>query len=167
VESLVGDAPAFGRFEELDLLAPEQLSVLLHARDLVRERLGELGPADALIHGDLVPDNILVDGSMRRIIDFDDFGWSWIGFEMTTSLFPLTVSGGFDAGLEAYLEGYSSVAPFPAEQLEALPEMMIARGLSYLGWPVGRPEIASARELVPFFSAMLTEAASKYLSERR
>lgn len=167
MEALVGDSPTFGRFWELDELTPEQRAVLLDARDVVRERLSALGPADVLIHGDLVPDNILIDGPVQRIIDFDDFGWSWIGFEMTTSLFPLQLSGGFDAGLQGYLEGYRSIREFPAAELEALPDMMLARGLSYLGWPVGRPEIASQRMLVPMFAAMLSDAASEYLATRR
>jgi Ser/Thr protein kinase RdoA (MazF antagonist) len=167
VETLVGENPTWGRFEDLDALTPEQRRVLVAARDLARERLSGLGPADALIHGDLVPDNILVAGDARRIIDFDDFGWSWIGFEMATSLFPLQISGGFDAGLAGYLEGYRSVRPFPDHELDALPDMLMARSLSYLGWPVGRPEIASARDLVPMFCAMLTETASDYLAARR
>lgn len=164
VETLLGDAPTFGRFEDLEELTGEQRRVLLAARDRLRARLGELGPADALIHGDLVPDNILIDGPVQRIIDFDDFGWSWVGFEMTTSLFPLQLSGGFDAGLTGYLEGYREIAPFPQHDLELLPDMLLARGLSYLGWPMGRPEIRSARTLVPMFAAMLSDAASEYLA---
>lgn len=168
VETLVGDTPTFGRFEDLEVLAPEQRRVLAEARDVVRERLAALGPADALIHGDLVPDNILVDDAgAQRIIDFDDFGWSWAGFEMTTSLFPLQVSGGFDVGLAGYLEGYRSVREFPVAELEALDDMLLARGLSYLGWPAGRPEIASARDIAPLFAALLTESAAAYLASRR
>ncbi len=167
VETLVGEAPTFGRFEELDVLGAEQLDVLVAARDLARERLSGLGAADLLIHGDLVPDNILVDGKVQRIIDFDDFGWSWIGFEMATSLFPLQISGGFDAGLGGYLEGYRSVRAFPEDELEALPDMLMARGLSYLGWPVGRPEIAFARDLAPMIAAIVSDAAAAYLAARR
>ncbi len=168
VESLVGDNPTFGRFEELGEISPEQRRVLCAARDVVRERLRALGPADVLIHGDLVPDNILVDAAgARRIIDFDDFGWSWVGFEMTTSLFPLQISGGFDAGLAGYLEGYRGVREFPAAELEALEDLLLARGLSYLGWPAGRPEIASQRDIVPMFAALLSEAAAAYLASRR
>jgi Ser/Thr protein kinase RdoA (MazF antagonist) len=166
VATLVGDAPTFGRFEDLDVISAEQMAVLIPARDRVRQRLTDLGPADALIHGDLVPDNILIDGEAMRIIDFDDFGWSWVGFEMATSLFPLQISGGFDAGLEGYLEGYRGVRAFPDRELELLPDMLLARSFSYLGWPVGRPEIASARDLAPMFAFMVTEAAERYLVSR-
>jgi len=161
--ALVGESPTFGRFWELDGIAGDQMPILLAARDRVRQRLLRLGPADVLIHGDLVPDNILIDGASTRVIDFDDFGWSWPGFEMVTSLFPLRISGGFDAGMEGYLEGYREVCPLPPSDLEFLPDLLMARALSYLGWPVGRPEIESARSLVPMMIYMVTEAAREYL----
>ena len=164
VATLVGDSPTFGRFEDLDVISAEQMAVLITARDRVRQRLTDLGPAVELIHGDLVPDNILLDGSAMRIIDFDDFGWSWVGLEMATSLFPLQISGGFEAGLAGFLEGYRGVRPFPEAELEFLPDMLLARALSYLGWPVGRPEIASARDLAPMIAFMVTEAAEQYLA---
>jgi len=163
IAALVGDSPTFGRFWELDGIGEEQMPILLAARDRVRQRLERLGPADVLVHGDLVPDNILIDGAITRVIDFDDFGWSWPGFELATSLFPLQVSGGFDAGLEGYLQGYGELRAFPEIDLELLPDLLIARSLSYLGWPVGRPEIESARNLVPLFAYMITEAAQGYL----
>jgi len=163
IPALVGVSPTFGRFWELDAIGADQLPILLAARDRVRQRLVPLGHANVLIHGDLVPDNILVDGATTRVIDFDDFGWSWPGFEMATSLFPLQVSGGFDAGLEGYLDGYRQRRGFPERDLEYLPDLMMARSLSYLGWPVGRPEIESARNLVPMFAYLITEAAREYL----
>lgn len=82
---------------------------------------------------------------------------------MATSLFPLQVSGGLEDGIAGCLEGYRSVRRFPAADLERFPDLLLARGLSYLGWPVGRPEIESVRKLVPFMIAMMTTAAEGYL----
>ena len=164
VETLVGENPTFGRFWELDSLTAQQRSTLLSAQDRVRRRLEGLRGADVLIHGDLVPDNLLVDGSNVRIIDFDDCGWSWASFEMVTSLLPLQISGGLEAGRDAYLEGYRGIRPFPDNELEFFPDLMLARGLSYLGWPVGCPEIQTVRMLIPFIAAMLTENAQAYLA---
>lgn len=165
-ETLIGEEPVFGRFWELPALDDAQRAVTLAARDRVRERLGALGPPGLLIHGDLVPDNILVDGAHTRIIDFDDFGWSWAGMELATSIFPLQVSGGLDAGLAGFLEGYRAVRPFPEADLALLPDLLVARALSYLGWPVGRPEIHSMRPIVPFLAASISDACRRYLAER-
>jgi Ser/Thr protein kinase RdoA (MazF antagonist) len=162
VATLVGDDPTFGRFWELDAIGTDAMPILLAARDRVRTRLGAQ-PADVLIHGDLVPDNILVDGSTTRVIDFDDFGWSWIGFEVATSLYTLQTAGGFDDALSGYLEGYREVRPFPDANLALLPDLLMARGLSYHGWPVGRPEIESARNLIPMLVYVVTDEARRYL----
>lgn len=157
VDSLVGDDPAFGRFWELDVLDDEQRDILLRARDRARQRLEALGPVQQLVHGDLIPDNVLVDGDRLNLIDFDDCGWSWPLFELATSVFPLLVSGGFDAGLEGFLSGYAEVRTFPENELALLPDMLVARGLSYLGWPVGRPEIHSQKRGMREFAAAAVE----------
>ncbi|HBZ70128.1 MAG TPA: aminoglycoside phosphotransferase [Deltaproteobacteria bacterium] len=163
-ETLVGDNPTFGRFWELEVLTDSQRPIVLAARDRVRERLTALGPANALIHGDLVPDNILVDGARTRVIDFDDCGWSWVAFELATSIFSLQISGRLEVGLEGYLDGYRRVRSFPEYELAWLPDLLVARGLSYLGWPVGRPEIHSMRPLLPFLAGAITDACQSYLT---
>ena len=40
----------------------------------------------------------------------------------------------------------------------------MARLLSYLGWPQGRPEIASQQPLVPFLIKASCERAEQYLA---
>jgi Ser/Thr protein kinase RdoA (MazF antagonist) len=164
VASLVGDAPAFGRFQDLPEIPEDALRVLFAARDRVRERLAALPPPAALVHGDLIPDNLLATGRRVRVIDFDDCGWSWVGFELITSVFPLLLGGGFDAATEAWLEGYRTVRPFPEGEREATDTFVVARALSYLGWPAGRPEIATQRRLVPFLVPRITELAGRYLA---
>lgn len=164
VDALIGENPTFGRFWELDVLTDEQRETLFRARDRVHERLVAIGRPSQLIHGDLIPDNVLSDSRDLRIIDFDDCGWSWRGFELATSVFPLLVSGGFETGLASYLNGYRRWRAFPEHELAALPELLVARALSYLGWPVGRPEIHSQREMAPLFAAVITDLAERYLA---
>lgn len=163
IDALIGESPAFGRFWETDLLSSEQRSVLLRARDRAREHLAGIGPARQLIHGDLIPDNVLVDGDHLHVIDFDDCGWSWRLCELVTSVFPLLTSGGFETGLAGYLEGYRSVREYPDEELEYLTSLVVARGLSYLGWPIGRPEIHSQRRGFQQFAAAACELAAAYV----
>jgi Ser/Thr protein kinase RdoA (MazF antagonist) len=163
----VGDDPTFGRFWDLEALDDEQRRILFAARDRVRERLLDFGTPSAsygLTHGDLVPDNILVDAGSVRVVDFDDCGDSWYAFELTTSVFPLLGSPAYEPACDAYLEGYRSVRPLPREYLELMPAFLMARGLSYLGWPAGRPEMQSGRDLAPLLIYMVTDLAHRYLA---
>ena len=166
-DALVGERPVFGRFEDLEEIPDDVLRTLRAARDRAHERLAALPPPELLVHGDLIPDNLLAAGDRVRVIDFDDCGFGWPAFELVTSLFPLLVSGGFEAGREGWLEGYRAVRPLPDAALEAEPDLVMARALSYLGWPAGRPEIATQRRLVPFLAGRLAELADAYLRDAR
>ena len=165
--SLVGDTPAFGDFRDLACLSGEQLSVLTDARARVRERLEAFGKGSdrwGLLHGDFLPENVLVADDGLRLIDFDDCGDGWYVFELATGLFPLLVQGTADAMSRAYVEGYRSVRALPDAHLALLPTMLVARALSYLGWPVGRPEIHEALQFAPFLASVATQLARCYLA---
>ena len=61
-----------------------------HLREEVsRELLAFVKSPDrfGLIHGDLVPENILIHAARLRIIDFDDAGFGWHMFELASSLY--------------------------------------------------------------------------------
>jgi len=166
-QALVGDEPAFGRFWELSCLQADQLPVLLEARDRVDERLAAFGQtADryGLLHGDFLPENVLMGEDGPRLIDFDDCGDGWYAFELATALFPLVVQGQAAAPRRAFVEGYRELREFPDWNLEILPTMLMARSLSYLGWPVGRPEMEEAQEMGPLLGTIVTSIAERYLA---
>ncbi len=166
-DALVGDQPVYGRFEELACLEPAQETVLVRARERVRERLAAFGRASdrwGLLHGDFLPENVLVGAGAPRLIDFDDCGDGWYVFELATGLFPLVVQGKVAFVCGAYVEGYRSLRELPDAQLELLPDMLMARALSYLGWPVGRPEMEEAQQMAPLLAAVVTGLATRYLA---
>ena len=165
--SLVGESPAFGRFWELECVSEAQLKILFDARDRVRDELDELDRSSesyGLIHGDFLPENILVSGGETFLIDFDDCGWSWYAFELATALFPILSQENAIPLRDAYLEGYRRVRPFPDPQLEAMPTLLMARALSYLGWPAGRPEMEEGQLLAPILAEITMSLAERYLT---
>jgi Ser/Thr protein kinase RdoA (MazF antagonist) len=167
VDSLVGADPVFGKFWQLDCLSQQQLDVLTAARDKVRARLQAFGSgADryGLIHGDFLPENVYTCEDGTRLLDFDDCGESWYVFELATSIYFLRSQPNYDLISASYVDGYRSVRALPDEHLAMMPDMLMARGLSYLGWPAGRPEIESAREIAPLLAEDTVSLAQQYLT---
>lgn len=147
-DGLVGERPHWGRFWELAALTPSQRRLM----ETLRERLAtglRVFPTDdhhyGLIHGDLVPDNVLMEDDTLRVIDFDDAGFGWHLFDIATSLYFVSGEGYYDAARQALIEGYRSQRPLSDVALAALPMFMAARGATYLGWVHTREGAPAAR----------------------
>ncbi len=69
-----------------------------------------------LIHADLVPENLLVDGDRVRVIDFDDAGFGWHLFELATSLYFISGDEGYPTARAALIRGYRSERALPDER---------------------------------------------------
>jgi Ser/Thr protein kinase RdoA (MazF antagonist) len=166
VETLVGDHPTFGKFWELECLTDEQRRLLLWARDKARDALEAFGHSPdryGLIHGDFLPENIFVSSDGTRVLDFDDCGQSWYVFELATSVYFLRSQPNYELVCRSYIDGYRRRRALPDEHLALLPSFLMARGLSYLGWPVGRPEIDWAQEVAPLLAEDVTALAREYV----
>ena len=108
-DGLVGEQPFWGRFWELAALTASQRSLLERARSRVRSELSRLerSPRNyGLIHADFAPENLMVDGTRIRLLDFDDAGYGWHLFEIATSLYFHIGQPYFAAIERAVLDGY-------------------------------------------------------------
>ncbi len=164
---LAGEQPLWGRFWELQALSPEQRSLLVRARAAIAGELAAYTMRSdryGLIHADLVPENLLVDGDRICVIDFDDAGFGWHLFELATSLYFITADEIYPAARAALIRGYRSERPLPEEALAHLPLFLAARGTTYLGWVHTRQGSDTARELTPFLVERACAVATEYLA---
>lgn len=132
-EGLVGEAPLWGRFWESALLTVDQRELLSRARDVAREGLQALeATADrGLIHADLVPENVLIDGAAVSLIDFDDCGTGFRLFDLATSANRADRADPSGGLRRALIDGYQTRRAIdPA----ALPLFQALRAFSYVGW---------------------------------
>jgi Ser/Thr protein kinase RdoA (MazF antagonist) len=165
---LVGEQPFWGRFWELDALTPDQRSLLLRARTRIAGELADYGTeADrfGLIHADLVPENLLIDGPRVQVIDFDDAGFGWHLFELATSLYFITGEDIYPTARDALIRGYRSERALSDESLGRLPLFLAVRGTTYLGWVHTRQGSETARELTPFLVDRACAVAGEYLTQ--
>jgi Ser/Thr protein kinase RdoA (MazF antagonist) len=166
-EGLVGEQPFWGRFWELAELTPGQRGLLLRARAKIADELAAYGTSPdryGLIHADLVPENLLVDGKRVQVIDFDDAGFGWHLFELATSLYFLTGDAMYPTARAALIRGYRSERELPDEALQRLPLFLAVRGTTYLGWVHTRQGSDTARELMPFLVERACAVAEEYFA---
>jgi Ser/Thr protein kinase RdoA (MazF antagonist) len=166
-EGLVGESPFWGRFWELDGLTPGQKSLLERARGEIARGLAAFGMAAdryGLIHADLVPENVLIDGDRLQVIDFDDAGFGWHLFELATSLYFLTGDGIYPTARDALIQGYRSERELSDETLARLPLFLAARGTTYLGWVHTRQGSDTARDMTPYLVERACAVAEAYLA---
>ena len=144
VNGLMGDAPFWGRFWEHPLLAPEQRTLLLNAREQIRGALQRYGcdqQTYSLIHADLHSGNLLVNGDRLIVIDFDDAGFGWHQYDIAVALRHLRKHAYFAAIQRALIVGYRSKRALSDDALALVPMFLLIRGMALLGWMHLRPEL--------------------------
>jgi len=167
---LVGETPLWGRFWELEALSAGQRALFERLRARVTQELLAFGKSPdrfGLIHGDLVPENVLIEADQLRIIDFDDAGFGWHMFELATSLYFIRRESFYETARDALLAGYRRHRALPEEHARLLPLFLAARGTTYLGWVHTRKGERVATELTPQLIELAGAAAEDYLSRVR
>jgi len=141
---LVGEAPVWGRFWDRDALSGEQRRLFSAARTSLVELLTSVptGPERfGMIHADLHLRNVMADGERLTMIDFDDAGWGYYVHELAVALHPAVGEPWFAAARDALLDGYASVWPLAADEVELLDAFLTIRALMVVSWLDDRPEL--------------------------
>lgn len=141
LDGLVGGTPAWGDPLRLTELAGSDRAAVVSAISRIREVLGAYGtPAGRFgaIHADLTPENVLRTDGGLVLIDFDDFAAGWHLFDLATALYFYTPHPRYAEYRAALFAGYEAVRPLDPADHAAFPAMLLARGLTYLGWAADR-----------------------------
>ncbi len=149
-EGCLGAAAVWGYYGDLDTLTGPERALLQRAVIIARRRLAEFGkPRDrfGLIHADLVPENVLIDGEACTLIDFDDAGFGWYLADIAIAVFFQVGTASFTPALHAMLRGYRQIRRLPYGDLHMLDVMLFLRGLAVLGWIKTRGETDAAKQI--------------------
>lgn len=166
-QGLVGDTPLWGQFWQLPALTPSQLTLITKARTYAADALASYGckaQTYGLIHADFAPENLLVDGTKVRLIDFDDAGFGWHMFELATALYFIQQDENFELAKTALLAGYREQRVLSDEDWRQLSLFMCLRGFTYLGWAQTRPNTETALEMTPWLIELACAQAEEFLA---
>ncbi|MGW8764340.1 phosphotransferase enzyme family protein [Streptomyces sp. NPDC055815] len=90
------------------------------------------------IHADFTPENVLVRDGLMTVIDFDDSGEGFYLFDLATAAFFYLPHPRAEEIIAELFAGYASVRPLEDQDLVMWRPMLLARGLTYLGWAADR-----------------------------
>jgi Ser/Thr protein kinase RdoA (MazF antagonist) len=143
-EGLMGDAPHWGPFWEHQSLSSGERGLLLDVRGRMHERLARLSrdpSVYSLIHADMHPGNILVDGDRLTVIDFDDAGFGWHQYDIAVVLTYWQTRPNAAEIERAFLDGYRAVRRPPDDASMSISMFRLIRWMASIGWFHQRPEL--------------------------
>lgn len=161
IEGLVGNAPVWGAFWQNPTLDDGTRALFLSFRDAARARIVGAGPEFGLIHADLVRENVLFDGPVIRMIDFDDGGFGYRLFDIATVLLKNLDEPDYPALKEALIDGYIGRRPL---DLSLLDLFIALRAATYVGWIVPRMGEQGGPERNARFIKEARHLCQKYLA---
>ena len=142
-DGLMGEAPFWGPFWVLPELKAAERDYILNARRVIHHTLSDYGKGEgtySLIHADLHPHNLLVNGDQLHVIDFDDAGFGWHQYEIAVALDAYREPPHFEVARDALIAGYRLERTLSDAAIELLPMFLLIRSLALLGWLHERPE---------------------------
>jgi len=143
-DGLMGMAPHWGEFWEHRSLTSGERSLLLDVRQRMHDMLSRLSrepSAYSVIHADMHPGNVVVDGDRLTVIDFDDAGYGWHQYDIATALTHWQTKPNAAEIERAFLAGYRANRPVPDEALSLIAEFRLIRWMATIGWFHKRPEV--------------------------
>jgi Ser/Thr protein kinase RdoA (MazF antagonist) len=167
-DGLMGPEPFWGPFWDHPILSPADRNMLLGTRDRLHTALTRYGkPARtfSLIHADLHPRNVLIDGARAAVIDFDDAGFGWHQYDLAVALVAYQDHPDFARFRDACVAGYRSVRAISDADLALLPMFLLIRDMAQLGWYHQRPELPRAAVL-PRLRQRICARAAKFREGR-
>ena len=163
LDGLLGETPLWDRFWDNPGLTGTERERVMAARDHLRADLSGSDLDFGLIHADMLRENIMIDGDAMGLIDCDDSGFGFRLFDVATALLKNRAEPDFDDLQAAFLEGYRAVRPLDTT---LLPQFMLIRSLTYLGWIITRMNEPGAKTRQRRFLASTAPMVEDYLAVR-
>ena len=94
------------------------------------------GTKPIVIHNDLHPCNIKVQGDKLSIYDFEDITWGYAGQDIGTAMYHIRFRDDYRQLLEAFRNGYEQIAKWPIKSDQQLDSLITARLLMFANYTV-------------------------------
>jgi Ser/Thr protein kinase RdoA (MazF antagonist) len=163
---LGGRQPIWGRWEDGVGLDPERRTLLGRLTEVVARRLERFGSNReqfGLIHADLRLANLLVEGEDTKVIDFDDCGFGWYLYDLSTALTFMEERPDAQDLVGAWVRSYRRLAPLTRDEEGEIPSFMMLRRMMVVAWIGSHSDTELARSEGAGYTLGTCRLASRYL----
>ncbi|WP_425623798.1 phosphotransferase enzyme family protein [Agrobacterium radiobacter] len=167
---ILGDGAYWGNWRNALGLTLEGKTVLERTYALLEAQTSSYGYGEdqfGLVHCDMRAANLLVDDDRLGVIDFDDCGLSWYGYDFAASMSFMEHEPFIPDLKAAWLEGYRRVAPLDTQHEAALPMFIMLRRMQLTAWIASHAETPTAQSMGVGYTDGTVALAERYLAEHR
>lgn len=165
-ETILGEHAIWGDWRKAPSLTPGMITVLRQADSIICWHLSEYGMTQdnyGLIHGDLRGSNVLIEGSMMKIIDFDDCGYGWYMQDLAASMSFMETEPILTELIRSWLTGYQKYARLSRQDKGMIDTFIMMRRLQLLAWMVSHGNSDAACRFRDGFVEKTVGLAQKYV----
>ena len=108
--------------------------------------------------------NLLIDGDITKVIDFDDCGFSWLLYDCATTVSFFEDKPEVPELLEAWVRGYRKIIDLPAEDEAEIWTFVMLRRLLLVAWIGSHSETDLAQSMGVDYTQGTVPLCEDYLS---
>jgi len=165
-DGALGERSIWGHWQNGMGMTPAHLQLLGRLSQTLRRRLAAFGTSPqrfGLVHADIRLANLLVEGELTKVIDFDDSGFSWFLYDIGTALSFIEHRPDVPDLVDAWLRGYRKIASLSAEDEAEIPTFIMMRRLLLVAWIGSHHETDLARSMGVPYTDGTCDLAENYL----
>jgi len=169
-ETIAGHSAHWGPWQAALGLNDEGHAILQRAVEQLERQTNEYsmsGSRFGLIHADLRLANLLDDGERLGVIDFDDCGFGWYGYDFAAAVSFIEREPYIGMLFDSWVTGYRHVAALSDEDEAMIPTFVMLRRLQLTAWIASHSETPTAQEFGDGFTEGTIAMAEKFLKGER
>jgi Ser/Thr protein kinase RdoA (MazF antagonist) len=166
-ETSLGNSPHWGRWREGMGMTPDIEKLFSETVSVIDQRLRGIGKGEAvfgLVHGDMRLANLLMDGGVVKVIDFDDCGFSWYLYDCATTVSFFEHEPEVPELIKAWVRGYRRIGALSTEAEAEIATFVMLRRILLMAWIGSHSETDLARSMGVAYTEGTVPLCQAYLS---
>ena len=166
-ETSIGSIPHWGRWQDGMGINESHQQLFGKTAELINKRLNKFGQQPdrwGLVHCDIRLANLLIEGDITKVIDFDDCGFSWFMYDCATALSFIEGREDVPDLIRSWVKGYRSVLDLPEEDEAEIPTFVMLRRLLLVAWIGSHSETELAQSMGLAYTEETEGLCDQYIS---